>query len=387
MSKISVVRCNSYETPVVEKAVRKAIDSLGGIERFVKKGETILLKPNMLRPRNPEEAITTHPEIVRAMIRLVKDAGSIPIVGDSPSGRSNEKILRRLAEKTGIGKICEEENVEFVFFIDSMNVSFPEGIVAKSFELTTYLNKVDGIISLAKMKTHAFTGLTGGVKNNFGLIPGSKKSDYHSKMKSLEMFSEFLIDLVECIKPKLRLSAIDAIVGMEGDGPVTGKARNFDRIMASDNPHELDSFLARIMGAEPGSIQTIKAAKRRNLIADNIDIVGDLSMAVKIEDFKMPSEPKILDRILEVLGIYLGDRQPVFLDSCILCGSCIDMCPGDALKSRKGRKKPIVDYKNCIKCYCCQEVCDNNAIILKHMFIRSVGRGIIANIKKQIQNI
>lgn len=379
-SKVSVTRCMSYNTVDVESSVRKVIDDLGGIEKFVYNGETILIKPNMLHPRDPKDAVTTHPEIVRAVIRLVREVGAIPIVGDSPSGRSNEKILRRLAEKTGIGKVCEEENVEFVFFIESQSVPFPEGIIIKSFDITTCLSNVDGVISIAKMKTHTFTGLTGAVKNLFGLIPGLKKNGYHSQMPSLEMFSEFLVDLAEYVRP--RLTIVDGIIGMEGDGPMTGTVRNFNRIIASTNPHVLDAVITDMIGAKPNRIMTVDIARKRGLIPENIEIIGDIYATARIDKFKMPDDPKILNNMLNLLGVRLDDRKPVFLGSrCIFCGLCIDACPGNALK--KGNKVPIVDYELCIRCYCCQEICDHNAIILKRLFIISLGRAILSNIRRR----
>lgn len=289
---------------------------------------------------------------------------------------SNEKILRNLARKTGIGRVCEEENVDFVFFIDSQKVPFPQGRVARSFELTTYLGKVDGVISLAKLKTHTFTGFTGAVKNVFGLIPGLKKADYHLRMQEPEVFSELLVDLVECVRP--RLTVVDGVVGMEGDGPSAGVPRYIGRIMASENPHALDAFMVNFVGA--GRIQTVEIARRRGLIPD-FEVVGDASAADRIEGFKMPAKNSSFVRLL---GSGLGEsvsRKPVFLSSkCKLCGACIDICPGRALT--KGRKKPVIDRKLCIRCYCCQEVCNYNAIVLKRLFMRSLGEMAAAGVRK-----
>jgi uncharacterized protein (DUF362 family) len=183
-ARVAIERCPRYLAEDMEGAIRKAVDGLGGIEKSVSRGEKILLKPNMLSPRSPQEAVTTHPEIVRAMIHLVREAGGTPLVGDTPGGIATERTLKNLASATGIGRVCEEEGVEFALLIDAEKSAVPNGEVTRSFELASILRSVDGVISLAKMKTHAFTGLTGAVKNVYGLIPGLRKAEYHMRMQS-----------------------------------------------------------------------------------------------------------------------------------------------------------------------------------------------------------
>lgn len=371
VTRVCAVECASYETEAVESAVRRAIDALGGIGKFASNGETILLKPNLLQPTIPEGTVTTHPEIVRAMIRLVRETGAIPIVGDTPGGRCSDKMLSYLAQKTGMGGVCEEEGVEFVFMTDSQTIPFPQGNIIRSFNLASCLSRVDGVISIAKLKTHNLTGLTAAVKNVFGLIPGLEKSEIHSRIPDVNKFSEMLIDLAECVRP--RLSVVDGIVGMEGDGPTAGTPRHIGRIVASENPYALDAFLVDMVGA--GSIPTVEIARRRGLVPSEIEVVGDASAAARIEGFKLPPEPVAFGKIRGLLGYGLNEslsRKPAFLDSrCTLCGSCIEACPGEAL--RKGKKTPVIDRKLCIRCYCCQEVCGYKAIELRRQFVRSMG--------------
>lgn len=380
--KVSAVGCTSYDTEAVESAVRRAIDALGGIGKFASNGETVLLKPNLLQPKSPEEAVTTHPEIIRAMIRLVRETGATPVVGDSPGGRCSEKMLRHLAQRTGMGRVCEEEGVEFIFLIDSQAVPFHQGSIIRSFNLASYLSRVDGVISLAKLKTHNFTGLTGAVKNVFGLIPGLEKSEIHSRMLDINQFSEMLVDLAECVRP--RLSVVDGVVGMEGDGPTAGTPRHIGRVVASENPHALDAFLADMMGA--GRIPTVEIARRRGLVPSDIEVVGDASAAARIEGFKMPPEPVAFGKIRGLLGYALNEslsRKPVFLDSrCTFCGSCIEACPGEALS--KGKKMPVIDRKLCIRCYCCQEVCGYKAIELRRQFLGSVREMAVKGFRRYI---
>jgi uncharacterized protein (DUF362 family)/NAD-dependent dihydropyrimidine dehydrogenase PreA subunit len=383
---VSVLRCPSYEHAEVNRAVKDSVNALGGIERFVKPGETILVKPNMLSARAPEDAVTTHPEVLRAVIRMVKAAGATPIVGDSPSGLSTDGILDKLAERTGIARVCEEEKVEFAHFTESKNVRFERGVVAKSFELTTVLDRVDGIISVAKMKTHTLTGITGAVKNLFGLIPGLKKAEYHFRMKDKEAFSAMLVDLAECVRP--RLTVMDAVLGMDGDGPSGGTKKDLGLVIASDDVHALDAFFLHIIGTDDSSAPTVRIARERGLgprDVGEVRIVGDGRAAVKLDGFKMPSTAQQYGRIPMALGRLAGEavtRKPVFSASmCILCGACIDTCPAKVL--RKGERKPLIDRRDCIRCYCCGEVCPSNAVTLRRQPLRSVGRAVLWAVTKK----
>jgi len=378
--KVSVMGCPSYEPKDIERAVLASVDALGGIGRFVKPGETILVKPNMLSARAPEQAVTTHPEVLRAVIRMVRAAGATPIVGDSPSGLSTDSILDKLAERTGIGRICEEEEVEFVHFTDSKVVAFDRGVVARSFELTTALDRVDGIVSVAKMKTHTLTGLTGAVKNLFGLIPGLKKAEYHFRMKDREAFSALLVDLAECVRP--RLTVMDAVVGMDGDGPSNGTVKNIGAIIASDDVHALDAFFLHSVGAHVASVPTVRIARERGLgpkEVDEVRVVGDGRAALRTEGFRMPSTAQQYGGIPSALGRLMGEavtRKPVFSASrCTLCDACIQICPAKVL--RRGERRPVIDRRECIRCYCCGEVCPSDAVLLRRQPLRSVGRMIL----------
>ena len=173
--KVSVVKADNYNIEIVDKAVNDAVNLIGGWQNFIKKGDKVLIKPNMLTNVTPEKAVTTHPEVVRAVIKAVKNMGALPAVGDSP-GISN---LKSTAKRTGILTICEEENVPFVYFKQSKAYNYMEGRFIKQFELVDCLSDFDKIISVAKMKTHVFMGVTGAVKNQgvYGLQEGSRIAD------------------------------------------------------------------------------------------------------------------------------------------------------------------------------------------------------------------
>ena len=381
--KVSAVRCASYDGAAVDSAVRKSIDALGGSKRFVAPGETILLKPNLLSPKDPDEAVTTHPEVLRAVIHMIKDAGGVPVVGDSPGGRSTERILGNLMERTGIARVCEEEHVDIVPFIEAEKVPFPEGVVAKSFELTDALKRVDGVISLAKMKTHTFTGLTGAVKNLFGLIPGIRKAGYHLRMQTPEAFSAMLVDLAECVRP--RLTVMDAIVAMHGDGPAAGTKMSVGLIISGEDPHSLDAFFTEIVGADIRCVHTVRIARDRGLIPSTFlasDLVDGNLSDFRIPGFLMPSAPRYLRGVPRVLFRAAGDamaRKPSFSKrNCTKCGRCVETCPAGALNM--GLKRPRIARELCIRCYCCQELCLNDAVSLRRMPARTLGTKIASGV-------
>ena len=391
-AQVAVRACDSYDFDIVDPAVRSTIDALGGMSAFVSKGERILLKPNMLIPRRPEEAVTTHPEVLRATIRLVKEAGGVPVVGDSPAGRSTERILKHLAERTGIAAVCRDEDVDFVLFTSSTVVQHPGGKVAKSFELASVVEEVDGIISIAKLKTHSLTRYTGAVKNLFGLVHGLKKAEYHMRMKDPEMFSEMLVDLAECVNP--RLTIVDGVVGMDGDGPSAGRVRDVGLLLASANPHALDLASLKAVGVpDARDVWTVAAARRRGLIPtiegeSAASIVGDDPASLSIAPFKMPPKTRVFGAIPNVIGIVAAEaatRKPVFrMAECVRCRACVDICPAEALSlDTKGDSRMAIDRGSCIRCYCCQEVCPEKAIVLRRMPGRSLVRAFSSRLRRR----
>lgn len=387
---VSVVKCRTYDPAEVSGSVRRAVDLVGGMSGFVKAGDRILIKPNMLAARHPDKAVTTHPEIVRTMIRMVKGAGGVPVVGDSPAGPSTENILRRLAAKTGIAEVCEEEGVPFALFLEPITMRNEGGRVAKSFDVTKTLGEVDGVISLAKLKTHSFTRYTGAVKNLFGLVHSLKKAEYHLRMKDPDAFSEMLVDLAQLVRP--RLTIMDGVVGMDGDGPSAGRPRQVGLLLASSDPHALDLVAITLIGEDPQDVGTVRIAADRDLLpADGIagvDVIGEAMDTVRVPDFRMPPKLRRLGAAPGFLASIVAEgvaRKPAFDDSiCVGCGQCVDICPADALVlARAGNRKIKIDRGACIRCYCCQEVCPENAIRLKRMPLRSWGWTIASKLRRK----
>ncbi|MDP3804293.1 MAG: DUF362 domain-containing protein, partial [Candidatus Omnitrophota bacterium] len=221
MSKVAIARCADYDRDKVFDAVRKAVDLLGGMSEFAKPGMKVLLKPNLLSARTPAEGVDTHPEVVRAVVRLVKSSGATPVVGDSPGGYG--KNIDEVFEISGMKRMAEEEGVELVKFTGS---KFVDGI-----PISRRVFDSDLFISIPKLKTHSITILTAAIKNTFGTIPGLYKAECHSRAPKEEDFAKIIAKVHSIARP--HLTVLDGIVGMEGDGPASGNLRNMNFIMAS----------------------------------------------------------------------------------------------------------------------------------------------------------
>jgi len=223
VSEVYIARCRTYEYQQVLKAVREAIDGLGGICRFIREGQRVLLKPNLLRASVPSEAIITHPTVVRAVVELVQEAGAQAVIADSPGPPYSEARMRGFYVKAGLMAVAEETGAELVCSWQPVQLSNPSGKLMKMIDAMDLVTQVDAVINLPKLKTHGLTRFTGATKNLFGLVPGLVKMGYHAKLQTAEQFSEMLIDLLQFHSPVL--TVMDAVVGMEGDGPSAGNPR------------------------------------------------------------------------------------------------------------------------------------------------------------------
>lgn len=369
-SKVAIVKCDSYESSLVCEAVSKSIDLLGGINNFIRPGSRVLVKPNLLSANDPQDGITTHPEVVRAVLRVLKGINCKIFVGDSPNilGRRPEKV-DEVYEKTGMSEVCRQEGVELVKFDNQRWKS--------KFPLTSWLDECDYLVNVPKFKTHQLTLLTGAIKNLFGLIPGTYKIELHKNNFNSQIFSDMLVDLFQEARPALNI--IDGILAMEGEGPGTsGKLRNSDLILASGDAVAVDAVLAEIMGVDPLEVLTNKEAAKRNLGTarlKDITIVGEnLNNAIK-EPFLLPSaslKRKLCNPLVRLAFKFIKFYPYAIHKKCTRCSACVQICPEKVISLRNNRIH--FDHKGCISCFCCQEVCPSDAIkVIKSLLARFLG--------------
>lgn len=373
---VSITKCADYGNEVYRK-VKESVDLLGGIAFFVRPNERILIKPNLLAGRPPEVAVTTHPDVVRAVIRLVKEAGGTPIVGDSPGIGNAVKI----AEKCGVLEACREEGAEFIDLKTLVIAENPLGHTFKRLEVAKEALQADGIINIPKLKTHAQMYLTLGVKNLFGCVPGKLKPQWHlsAGVDSL-YFADMLLDLYFFLSP--RLTVVDGIVGMEGNGPGNGTPRKLGLILSSSDCIALDTVITEVLGASPSELPVLKAAARRNIKEASlsfITVLGEKTEAVRVKDFVFPPQshtnfadrlPYFLDKRLRKA---LTSRPHVDNEKCTLCNICVNVCPAEVMTNAK---KILIDYDKCIRCYCCQEMCPQGAIAPREGWLKRIIPGL-----------
>lgn len=368
---VSIVKCVSYDSVLVEAAVRKSLDLIGGITKYIKPGSRVLVKPNLLMAKEPEFAIDTHPEVVRAVIRVLKDIDCRILVGDGPCAWA--KVINEVDEvykRSGMTKVCEEEGVELV--------KFDKRRMREKFPLTTWLDNCDHLISIPKFKTHEITLLTGAIKNLFGLVPETFKTELHKNYFQVNDFSNILVDIYAEAKPAL--SIIDGITAMEGDGPGTsGQVRNLGLLLAGNDCVALDSLMAKIMGIEPRDVLTNKIASERGLgVADinSIELFGESLEDLKVKPFTLPSSSWLRKRVpklvVSLAKLLIRHYPGILRKNCTHCSSCIKMCPNECITMRECGI--VFDYRKCIGCFCCQEACPSKAIeVRKSLFTKIMG--------------
>ena len=373
--KVSIVSCHDYRYEDVYSAVKHSIDLLGGIGKYVKTGQRVLLKPNLLSGKHQDMAITTHPAIVKAVIMLVREAGGRPFIGDSPAAFPFAKEgIDKIAEITGIKDMADEMGVDIIDLDEAITVRGPDGGIFKEYEISKVAINSDLVINLPKLKTHSQMVLTSAVKNLFGCVPGTRKVQWHYKAGVDRIyFARMLVEISQIINPVLTI--VDGIIGLEGDGPGSaGTPRHIGLIVAGTNCSAVDVVISRIVGVAEDQLPTIIAAREKGIVKDinEVSILGEQISKVAIRDFKLPAStdlefgPKVMRGIIKesVMVKPIEDR-----DTCTLCGECARICPTNVITV--GGKRLEIDYRRCISCFCCIEICPQGAMRSKKGFLAS----------------
>ena len=366
---VSIVRCENYDE--CRAAVDAALAHIGGMGRFVRKGDKVVIKPNLVSKKRPGDPVTTDPRFLRAVIDAVEEAGGKVTVAESPGGPYNQGMLRAVYTACGMTKACEGTNAELNYDTGFTDVEYPEGQTVKGFPIIDPILDADVIISLPKLKTHAMTSYTGAVKNLFGVIPGTHKAELHFRLDDRAAFCSMLVDLCEYVKPTL--SIMDAVMGMEGDGPTSGTARFVGLVMASADPFILDMAASAVIGYEPEEVDTVRIAAERGhtpKTTDGLTVLGLPIDEVMIHDYVKPESHFNLLKLVNLPAALnarvvsmLSSRPGIDHKKCVSCGECARCCPPKAISMESGA--PVIDRQKCIKCFCCQELCPKSAVYIK----------------------
>lgn len=421
-SKVIVLSCDSYEEERIYTLLKRGLKELGGVGALINKEEKILLKPNLLKKTEVEKAVITHPVVVGAFARILREEGYENIVLADSCGHGTTK---QVIQGTGMDTYLEKYQIPAIDYTKGVHVENPDGVQAKEFILPKELLEADCVISLSKMKTHALERITGAVKNSYGFIYGKNKAIGHTKYPSADSFARMLIDLNRYVKPRLYI--MDGITAMEGNGPGSGDPTAMNVILMSTDPVALDSVFARLVYLKPEMVPTnyhgekmglgnckeanieVVVVKENSQISverdigneeqknnkitvakkqcENADISADenqsdiniscniIPMEVLIEQYGNPHfnvdrtkvRSNIWTKLAKALNIF--QKKPyIEPDKCVRCGICVNSCPvpGKAVDFRNGKNHPpVYDYKKCIRCFCCQEMCPKKAIKVK----------------------
>jgi len=371
---VSLVRCEGYDARTVRDAVERALAFFPSLSQIAGPGRKVLLKPNLLSCHDPvERAINTHPEFVRAVAEFFAERGCEILIGDSCGSLAPGSTATAIAA-TGLDKVAAEVGAQIVNFDKApcIEVDVPNPRVLKRVRIPSVIHGVDAFITLPKLKTHALTLLTGAVKNQLGLVPGRGKKDIHIMAPKPFALAQALLDIHAVARP--HMAVMDAIVGMEGNGPSAGTARSIGLVAASDDCVALDTVASAIIGYKRDEIATCRLARGYGLgesRLDRIKMAGVPLDEVRTPDFKKPSmraAGPLVNMIPAALFRWLfnsaGTAFPRIEEGqCTLCGECMTNCPAGALSIVNG--KMTSDDSLCISCYCCTEVCPQSAIGLQ----------------------
>jgi uncharacterized protein (DUF362 family)/NAD-dependent dihydropyrimidine dehydrogenase PreA subunit len=367
---VSLYKCTAYDNHTVKETIIKLGDAVsGGWPSIVPKGSKVLLKTNFLLPADAERAVTTHPVIVKAVAELCAELGARKIViGDSPGFGSALKV----ASTCGIMDVARSLNIEVVNFSETKIVSTPQGFLHKNFAIAQEALESDVIINLPKFKTHAMMGLTMAVKNLFGMLVGKQKARWHLQSgRDYRHFARMLVELAYTVRPTF--SILDAIVGMEGNGPSNGEPRNFNFLAASQDMNSLDRVATEIAGVSTDSVYTLRAAADMgfNIELKNITIIGDALHSIQQAPIKLASEQNLehfitfpIPGMAWLLRTFFTTKPFINTERCSLCGRCVEVCPVGCMTQEE--QQPIsIDHNRCIRCFCCQELCPGGAVTAK----------------------
>lgn len=348
--------------PATYDTARAAVDRAFDLFPRNLANKKVLIKPNVLRASEAAEGIVTHPAVLAAVVDKVAtlDPASI-IVGDNPglfSYGANEAAFEQA------GLMAAANGHYRNIGLDAVSVPLHPDFMT-TVNVSRAIIEADIVISLPKFKTHGLTVMTGAIKNSYGFLPGAQKARLHKLAGNPARFHDLVVEVFKLRVPDLFI--LDAVVGMEGNGPASPDLREIGLILASDNAVALDAVVATMMGLDPGRLRFLVNAAEAGLgswrLAD-IQIDGKLE---KLENFKIPPlggeaihDNAAVQEMLQSKTLLTPVPDP---DTCTACGACVEQCPTEALTLPD--HLPEVDMDRCVTCFCCQEICPDKAMVLQ----------------------
>jgi uncharacterized protein (DUF362 family)/ferredoxin len=366
MERVFFVRQESYDLESlcaqVERLVGSVLEASDGGRRLGP-GRRIWIKANLLAAHEPDSAVTTHPAVVEAVVRSLRRRGAVPLLADSPGGvmRDPSRVYRvtgmaALADRLGVELLAVEQQV-------SVPCTLSDGT---QLYLSALLDRVDGVLNLPKLKTHALMLSTFALKNLYGVVPGFRKAEYHKLYPTPQRFAWLLAEIYDRLRPGLVMSLVDGIWGMDGNGPSAGKRKRFGLLAAAASGPALEAALEGLFGFRRPS--PLSAELTRRGWVPPFDVQWLAGAPADVPAMELPSNwymrftPRWLARLLGRAVELYPAADP---ERCILCGECMRACPAGAITMRPGSTLPRFEYGACIRCLCCHELCPRGAVVFR----------------------
>ncbi len=285
-SAVALTRCTDYSEPKIAEAIAGQFELLGGLGRFVRSGDSVLIKPNFIAPRRRRYACQTDPAVIIETARLLKDFGARPFVGDSPAWSNVFTCARALKLEEPLKKMA----------VPLMQLDKPRecriGTKGMRVGISSVALDADVIINLPKFKTHQQLVATFAVKNMFGCVSGKRKALWHwAKGKSDDDFCELLIEIYKFLNPAVTI--IDAVFVMDGPGPIRGRARPLGWLIGGTDPIACETVCCKLVDVVPQDLPIVRTAAKMGFGCrdfDKIKVVGDSFPGSICADFEL-AEP------------------------------------------------------------------------------------------------
>lgn len=383
---VYLAECKEYDSANILDILSEISSLMGKLDL---KGKNVVIKPNLVSKRSPDEAITTNPIVLDAVIMWLQRMGAESVtIAESPGGIYSVPRLRGIYAASKADKVAEHRDAILNYDLGYTETSHPEGKVCCLFDVIDPILKADVIVDLCKLKTHALTGISASVKNLFGVIPGIVKFEMHSRYPNYKDFSAMLVDLCDLVVSRCEfISVTDGIIGMEGNGPTAGTPREIGALIVSRNPFAADTVASYLIGCEGKTDMLNESVCRGFTNAThgdcNLVSIGNADIEkLAVKDFKQPDSRKhnVLEKLRTFGGgsIYrLFEPYPIVdHKACIGCGECAASCPRHTIIMKpkedvrgasrsKAKRVPVIERNDCIKCFCCQELCPHGVIEIK----------------------
>lgn len=253
---VAIVRAPSYSADLIA-VIAEGFHVLG-IDRSWIRGKRVLLKPNLVETAVGQGHINTHPSVVVAAAEVLRRLDAKDVIVAEGQGHSRDTLL--VLDESGMGAALREAKLRFVD-LNHDDFAAVENAAGRTAMRKLYLPKTlleaDLVVSVPKLKTHHWTGVTCAMKNLFGVMPGVVYG-WPKNVLHVHGIPESILDINATVKPALAI--VDGIVGMEGDGPIMGTPKPVGCLIVGRNLTAVDATAVRIMGLNPTGVPYLPAA-------------------------------------------------------------------------------------------------------------------------------